>query len=128
MNYKGQRLIHIIHAPSSFEKNLDSLPGEAIIKPEIGDEEEAEFVLIFSTKLEEVTVFAKNHMAKLKGDAVVWICYPKGTSKKFKCDFNRDTCWEALQKMGLEGVRMIAIDEDWSALRMRKEEFVKKKR
>ena len=41
------------------------------------------------------------------------------------CDFNRDTGWDALGNLGFEPVRMIAIDEDWSALRFREAKFIK---
>ena len=62
---------------------------------------------------------------RVKGDAVVWFAYPKGTSKKFKCDFNRDTGWNELEALGFETVRAVAIDEDWTGLRFRRSEFVK---
>jgi hypothetical protein len=58
-------------------------------------------------------------------DAVLWIAYPKGTSKKYRCEFNRDSGWTLLAAAGFEGVRMIAIDDDWSAIRFRRAEFVK---
>lgn len=51
--------------------------------------------------------------------------YPKGSSKRYKCNFNRDTGWAALGNLGLEGVRMVAVNEDWSALRFRKVEYIK---
>ena len=62
---------------------------------------------------------------KAEGDAVVWFAYPKGTSKSYKCDFNRDSGWEPLGAAGFEGVRQVAIDEDWSALRFRRLGFIK---
>jgi hypothetical protein len=61
----------------------------------------------------------------LEQDAVLWFAYPKSSSKKYKCDFNRDTGCDILGQNGYEGVRMIAIDEDWSALRFRKAENIK---
>ena len=60
-----------------------------------------------------------------EGDAVLWIVYPKGTSKKYKCEFNRDSSWSTLGAAGFEPVRMVAIDEDWSALRFRRVEHIK---
>jgi hypothetical protein len=33
--------------------------------------------------------------------------------------------WKPMGELGYEPVRMIAIDEDWSALRFRKAEFIK---
>jgi hypothetical protein len=56
---------------------------------------------------------------------VVWFAYPKRTSKKHKSEVNRDTGWQSLGNLGFEGVRSVAIDEDWSAARFRRVEFVK---
>jgi hypothetical protein len=51
--------------------------------------------------------------------------YPKGTSKRYKCEFNRDSGWASLGQAGYEAVRQVAVDEDWSALRFRKVEHIK---
>ena len=37
--------------------------------------------------------------------------------RKYRCGFNRDSGWAAPGAAGLEPVRMVAIDADWSALR-----------
>jgi hypothetical protein len=63
--------------------------------------------------------------ALAEGDAILWFCYPKGTSKKYTCDFNRDTGWASLGQLGWEPVRQVAIDDDWSALRFRNPDFIK---
>jgi len=55
----------------------------------------------------------------------LWFAYPKGTSKKYSCDFNRDDDWEVLRQAGFDSVRQVAIDDDWSALRFRRFEFIK---
>ena len=43
-----------------------------------------------------------------------------------KCDFNRDTGWLPLGTVGFEGVRQVAIDDDWSGLRFRRVEFIRR--
>ena len=63
--------------------------------------------------------------ARAKGDATVWFAYPKGSSKRYKCDFNRDTGWDALKALGWETVRAVSIDEDWTGLRFRRRRYVK---
>jgi hypothetical protein len=55
----------------------------------------------------------------------VWFAYPKGTSKRFKSTINMSTGWTALGEAGFESVRRVAIDEDWSAKRFRRVEFIK---
>ena len=74
--------------------------------------------------LAEVAAAAKL-LPKAVGDAIVWLAYPKGTSKRYQCEFNRDNGWAAIEAAGFESVRMVAIDDDWSALRFRRSEFVK---
>jgi hypothetical protein len=51
-------------------------------------------------------------------DGVLWIAYAKGTSKKAS-DINRDTIREYAASIGLDTVAQIAIDGDWSALRLK---------
>ena len=82
------------------------------------------FALVFVKTLAEVDGAAKL-LPKGVGDAIVWLAYPKGTSKRYRCEFNRDNGWAAIEAAGFETVRMVAIDEDWSALRFRRSEFVK---
>ena len=67
----------------------------------------------------------KSIAKKANGDGMVWFAYPKGTSKKYKSEINRDNGWQILGELGFEGVRGVAIDEDWSALRFRRVEFIK---
>lgn len=60
----------------------------------------------------------------LSNDAVLWYCYPKSSSKRYICDINRDIGWESLGAIGLEAVRQVALDNDWSALRFRHISFI----
>lgn len=125
LNYKGQKQVYSINNPATFKTNLKSISDSAEIKTEITEAKEIEFILIFVTNQSEIDSIIPGVAPKLKGDAVLWMCYPKGTSKNYKCDFNRDTGWAIMGKYELEGVRMVAIDNDWSALRFRKVEYIK---
>jgi hypothetical protein len=124
LNLKDHQEILILHAPESLDRELSQLPVITIHRyleslPEI------RFSLAFVTRQAEVDALAPQIAAKARGDATIWFAYPKGTSKKYKCDFNRDTGWAALKKAGFDCVRSIAIDEDWTALRFRRREFIK---
>lgn len=123
LNLKNQAQIVILNAPASFEPELDALDGITIQrKVPSGD---IEFSLAFVMKQAEVDAVAKAIAKKAKGDAVVWFAYPKGSSKKYRCEFNRDNGWQAMGDAGFEPVRMVAIDEDWSAVRFRRAEYIK---
>lgn len=124
LNLKDQAEILVINSPESFEAELSSLKHVSI-KRSAEDVKEVLFSLAFVTKQVEVDTIAKAVAEKSKGDALVWFAYPKGSSKKYTCEFNRDTGWAMLGKAGFEPVRQVAIDEDWSALRFRRVEFIK---
>jgi hypothetical protein len=55
----------------------------------------------------------------LAEDAVLWFAYPKARSPRRVAALTRDAGWEALGHAGFEGVRQVALDADWSALRFR---------
>lgn len=125
LNFKNQPEILVLNAPASFETELTSILDFTNIKKVITKTKTIDFAIIFVLTKEQIDNSIKLIFPKLNGDAVLWFCYPKGTSKKYKCEFNRDTGWESLGQYNLEGVRQVAIDEDWSALRFRKTEFIK---
>lgn len=124
LNLKDHQEILVLHAPESFEAELARLPAMTIHRG-LESVAEVRFSLAFVTRQSEVDALAGPIAARAKGDATVWFAYPKGTSKKYKCDFNRDTGWTALTAAGFETVRAVAIDEDWTGLRFRRKEFIK---
>ena len=124
LNLKDQKVILVLQAPESFEIELASLENVSVLVT-LDEGQQVSFMLAFVTKLVEIERMAGALAKKAPGDAVVWFAYPKGTSKKYRCEFNRDTGWEALGRAGFEPVRQVAIDEDWSALRFRRAEYIK---
>jgi hypothetical protein len=124
LQLKGHPEIVVLHAPESFEVELSGFPVD-VIHRELRGSKDISFALAFVTRQAEVDALAPRIAARAKGDASIWFAYPKGSSKIYKCDFNRDTGWAALKDAGFDTVRSIAIDEDWTALRFRRNEFIK---
>jgi len=124
LNLKDQKQILVLNAPQSFEPELKTLRGLTILR-DLKDAGQIEFSLAFVTRQQEVDALGKAIAKKAQGDAVVWFAYPKGSSKKYKSEINRDSGWKILGDGGFEPVRMVAIDEDWSAVRFRRAEFIK---
>ncbi len=125
LNFKNQPAIHILNAPASFQSALDEMQDLTSIHTDLGKAKDIVFTMIFATKQKEVDQFADRIAKQSIDDAVIWMVYPKGTSKKYTCEFNRDNGWTRLGEHGFEPVRMVAIDEDWSALRFRRAENIK---
>jgi len=124
LNLKDQTDVMVLNAPESFESELKTLRGREVRRKIAGDRPIV-FAIAFVQKQVEVDRAVKAIVPRLDGDAIVWFAYPKGSSKRYTCAFNRDTGWTSLGEAGFEPVRMVAIDEDWSALRFRRAGFIK---
>ena len=124
LNLKEQKQIVVLNSPASFEPELKTLRG-VTVQRDLKSVVRIEFSLAFVTKQKEVDTLGKAIAKKVEGDAVVWFAYPKGSSKNYKSEINRDSGWRILGDAGFEPVRMVAIDEDWSAVRFRRAEFIK---
>jgi hypothetical protein len=124
LNLKNQTTILVLNPPASFEPELAALQGVTVLR-DLQPLDAIGFSLAFVTTQQQVDTLAKAIAQRAKGDAVVWFAYPKGTSKKYHSEINRDTGWQVLGQAGFEPVRAVAIDEDWSALRFRRVEFIK---
>jgi hypothetical protein len=125
LNYKGQKRIAILNA----EKNFILAPMKEIkdiqIDTEIDPRYPYDFMILFVRKAAEVKEIVPVALHNLAVDGVLWFCYPKKTSKKYLSEIDRDHGWEALNDLGFFGIRMVAIDEDWSAMRFRNIKYIK---
>lgn len=126
LNYKNQRVLCVLQAPESFRTALDELPPEVEIRYSMQSSGALDFVIAFVTTQSAIYELAPVIAQSLNGDGIVWFAYPKQSSKRYTCEFNRDTGWGLLGKLGFEPVRQVSIDEDWTALRFRQAAYIKK--
>lgn len=112
----------VVNAPPEFTRQLDvQVSTELAHKPDTS----VDFVQFFVKTSQEVARLVPAATRVLKHDGLLWISYPKGTSK-VKTDLNRDILWKALEIHGMAGVSMVSIDNVWSAMRFRPLEKVGK--
>ena len=125
LNFKGQEQLLVLNSPGSFFGEIKEMKSVATVVTDLEEILCIEFLIAFVTNKMEIENLVRSIDRKLIGDVILWICYPKASSKKYSCDFNRDTGFEILGEFDFEGVRQVAIDEDWSALRFRKVHHIK---
>jgi len=125
LNFKSNSEILTLNVPNDLTPILDLFLSETICINDVNQIANIEFALIFvleQNAIDDILPLIKN---KLLGDCIIWFCYPKKSSKKYKCNIDRDHGWEILGTYGFEPVRQISINEDFSALRFRKIEHIK---
>ena len=125
LNLTGDGSVHVVDAPASFEPELAGVGETNPVERSLDGVTGATFAMAFATRQHEVDAFADAVARATEGDAIVWIAYPKASSKRYTCEFNRDSGWASMGAAGFEPVRQVAIDEDWSALRFRRVEYIK---
>ena len=125
LNYKRQERIALINAEENFVLLLSNELKDVVIDNEIDPRYPYGFIILFVKSVSEVEHLTPMILHNLIADGVLWFCYPKKNSKKYQTDLDRDHGWKTLTDAGFLGVRMISIDNDWSAFRFRNARFIK---
>lgn len=113
----------ILNAPKEYKEIENAFEAEVHHAEKL---DSYAFVQVFGTSNEELQNLAKEGASVLEKGGLIWVCYPKKSSKTYKgSDCSRDKVAYVLADEGLEPVRQVAIDEDWSALRFRPVEDIK---
>jgi hypothetical protein len=112
--YKGQSPVVVLNAPAEGAALAKALGAKAM-------KGEAAFILAYAKDMASAEKAAKAALKQLADGGIFWLAYPKGSSKKYKgADINRDSGHAALAKLGWDGVSLVALDDDWSAMRFKK--------
>ena len=78
---------------------------------------DADAVIAFVRSRDDLDSLAAPALEAARADRLAWLAYPK--AGKLGTDLNRDILRDALTGRGLQPVRQIAVDDTWSALRVR---------
>lgn len=113
---KAGDTISTIAAPTGYKALLGPLPDGAEIVHRAPSGGASLVHLFITTSAELETQLPRAQQAMVKGGGI-WVSWPKKTSKQAG-DISRDTIRAAAEEIGLRTVRAIAIDDDWSALKL----------
>lgn len=125
LQFKEQPTALVHCTPSSFAEVLTHLNELTQLDQTALEGNQYDFALFFCEKQADLSVAANKISEFLHPESLLWIAYPKKSSKRYKSDITRDQGWESIGALGYEPVRQIAIDEDWSALRFRPVDQIK---
>jgi hypothetical protein len=106
----------LVNPPDGYLARIGTMPIGAILLNDTDIMVEA--IQVFVTNRAELEARLPRLKELLAAKGMLWVTYHKGTSK-VKTDINRDSINAYAHTIGLEGVAMISIDDDWSALRLK---------
>ena len=77
-----------------------------------------DYVMLFVTRQEKLQALLPQLKGLGKPDCLFWVCYPKKTGS-VASDLHRDIVWKFMLTINLRAVSLFAINETWSAMRLR---------
>ncbi len=111
----GQSLV-LLNAPEGYRETLRDLPKDVKVLTSLPGP--ADVVQCFVASKRDLDKALLELNAALSPKAILWIAYPKGTSK-LKTDIHRDIIREAAAALGMNAVALFSIDDTWSSLRLK---------
>lgn len=116
MKLKEGHIATIINAPHGYLKELEPLPANVKILQKAGTS--SDWIQLFVKSRAEIDDVFPKVVPLLKPGSILWICFPKGTSK-IQTDLTRDKGWDVVAAANVKWVTLISINELWSAFAVR---------
>ncbi len=123
LGIKPAQRVLLLNAPSGYAELLDPLPDGVTLSTR-ADGSPYDGVQAFVSSRADVETGAPQVLAALKAGGVLWMIYPKKSSK-IKTDISRDAGWDRLRAASYDAVAVVSVDETWSALRFRPSSEIK---
>jgi hypothetical protein len=112
LQVKGDRRLAVVGASSDLESTI----GASEVRSDVA---EADVVILFAPDRARLDALLPAVLTRASRAAILWVAYPKLTSR-FAADLSRDAVRALAPEHGLDTVSQIAIDDDWSALRLKR--------
>ena len=109
----GMRVV-ILHEPDGLRAELGPLDGVAELSPAARD---LDFVLMFLKERRSLAELVARWKKRIRSNGMVWVGWPKRASK-VPTDITEDVVREVALSEGMVDVKVCAIDQVWSGLKL----------
>jgi hypothetical protein len=114
LGIKPATKLFTVAAPGHYDELLAPLPEDVKRVRKIDDADVAHLFVTARARLDKELRAA---VPKMKQDAAIWISWPKKSSK-VETDITEDTIREVALPLGLVDIKVCAVDEIWSGLKL----------
>ena len=114
LGIKPGTALYLLAPPGHYDELLAPLPEGVKRVRKIDDADVAHFFVTARARLEKDLRAA---VPKMQQDAAIWISWPKKAAK-VATDITEDTIREVALPLGLVDVKVCAVDETWSGLKL----------
>jgi hypothetical protein len=115
LGIKSGSKVHCIDAPPGHRKLLAPLPEGVLFVPAVSDA--TDLIHVFSTRRAHLGNALVLIRKRMRADATLWVSWPKKAAR-VPTDITEDVVRELAFPLGLVDVKVCAIDEVWSGLKL----------
>jgi hypothetical protein len=116
LGYKDGTAACVDGAPGQYRSILE-LPAEFRVSWLAGPRKGMAFVHVFATEAKKLSAKLKSLRKSIAPDGVVWVSWPKKSSG-VATDITEDTIREVALPLGFVDIKVCAVDEIWSGLKL----------
>jgi hypothetical protein len=103
------------NAPGNYKQLLGPVPTDAIVSTRL--RAPVDLIHIFSIARAHLSAELRRAIADVDQDGAIWVSWPKKASG-VRTDLTEDVIREVALPMGLVDVKVCAVDETWSGLKL----------
>ena len=107
--------VFLIGAPKDYREIVAPLPDGVRLVSQMG--KATDVVHVFAAERAKLEKAIQTALTKMKPDGVIWASWPKKSSK-VQTDITEDTVREIALPLGLVDVKVCAVDDVWSGLKL----------
>ena len=107
--------VFVDNAPDTYRQILDPLPADVTFLDKL--DADLDMIHLFADEAKALAAKLKRCWKKLKPAGILWVSWPKKASK-VPTDITEDTIRDLALPMGLVDVKVCAVDEIWSGLKL----------
>jgi len=105
----------VVDAALDYLERLDP-PSDVVMRHDL--QGPLDWIQVFVKTTAELAAVAPKIKAAIAPDGLVWISYPKGSSR-MQTDLSRDKGWGPLEGADLMWLSLVSVDDTWSAFGLR---------
>jgi hypothetical protein len=115
LGIKPGTILRAVNAPLNYLSLLAPLPENVIVAQK--ETNELDVVHLFTKSRSELARLIDRYRTRIKQNGAIWVSWPKKASK-IATEINEDTVREIAFPQGLVDIKVCAVDEIWSALKL----------
>lgn len=115
LGIKASAKVTLINAPDYYLQLFTDMPADVYFVDETGIKKD--LIHFFTKSNDELLTVLPQLMKQIQPDGMIWVSWPKKASKVVT-DITEDVIRNFALKIGLVDVKVCAVDETWSGLKL----------